>query len=72
MCGRSIREWAGGSTFNFAQRYSTSSIKLSTRFAKRTCPPCSGILGSIISTVNSGPVGTATRRQIQFLLRGEF
>src|SRR5207237_5527122 len=28
-----------------------------------------GIFGSIISTVNTGPVGTATSRQMQFMLR---
>ncbi|HWC20228.1 MAG TPA: hypothetical protein VG498_24650, partial [Terriglobales bacterium] len=31
-----------------------------------------GIFGSIISTVNTGPVGTGTPRQMQFLLRAEF
>jgi hypothetical protein len=31
-----------------------------------------GVFGSIISTVNSGPVGTGTPRQIQLLLRAEF
>ena len=30
------------------------------------------IFGSIISTVNTGPVGTGTPRQMQFLLRAEF
>jgi len=31
-----------------------------------------GVFGSIISTVNSGPVGTGTPRQIQFALRLSF
>lgn len=31
-----------------------------------------GIFGSIISTVNTGPVGTGTPRQMQFLLRADF
>ena len=31
-----------------------------------------GIFGSIISTVNTGPVGTGTPRQMQFLFRAEF
>jgi len=31
-----------------------------------------GIFGSIISTMNTGPVGTGTPRQMQFLLRAEF
>lgn len=31
-----------------------------------------GIFGSIISTLNTGPVGTGTPRQMQFLLRAEF
>ena len=31
-----------------------------------------GVFGSIISSVNSGPVGTGTPRQIQFLLRVAF
>lgn len=31
-----------------------------------------GVFGSIISTVNSGPVGTGTPRQIQFMLRASF
>jgi hypothetical protein len=31
-----------------------------------------GIFGSIISTVNTGPVGTGTPRQMQFVLRAEF
>jgi hypothetical protein len=31
-----------------------------------------GIFASILSTVNTGPVGTGTPRQMQFLLRAEF
>jgi hypothetical protein len=31
-----------------------------------------GVFGSIISTVNSGPVGTGTPRQMQFALRASF
>ena len=31
-----------------------------------------GIFGNIISTVNTGPVGTGTPRQLQFMLRVEF
>ncbi len=32
----------------------------------------SGVFGSIISTVNTGPIGTGTPRQIQFMLRLAF
>jgi hypothetical protein len=31
-----------------------------------------GVFGSVISTVNSGPVGTGTPRQMQFMVRAEF
>jgi len=31
-----------------------------------------GVFGSIISSVNTGPVGTGTPRQIQFALRASF
>jgi hypothetical protein len=31
-----------------------------------------GVFGSIISSVNTGPVGTGTPRQIQFMLRAAF
>jgi len=31
-----------------------------------------GVFGSIISSVNAGPVGTGTPRQIQFMLRASF
>jgi hypothetical protein len=31
-----------------------------------------GVFGSIISSLNSGPVGTGTPRQIQFMLRMAF
>jgi len=30
------------------------------------------VFGSILSTVNTGPVGTGTPRQMQFVLRAEF